>query len=51
MSTDDFIAFGSLGWAGQGACYDTSGDGNVTITDFIAFGAAWATDQGCTEAP
>ena len=49
METGDFIAFGAQGWAGQMTCYDTSGDGVVDITDFIAFASAWGTDQGCVE--
>jgi hypothetical protein len=51
MGTDDFIAFGSLGWAAQGNCYDTSGDGVINVTDFIGFGNVWGTGQHCTEAP
>jgi len=49
MFTDDFVAFGAQGWAGQHTCYDTSGDGFVGVADFIAFGSAWGTDQGCVE--
>ncbi len=51
MGTDDFIAFGSLGWSGGQNCFDTTGDGTIDVTDFINFGNVWGTSQGCTPAP
>ena len=49
--TTDFVAFGTQGWFLQEPCFDTSGDGEVSISDFIAFGSIWATNQGCIEMP